>query len=447
MAKVNPELLDRLPPSDQAAEKALLGSILIDPRRIDEVSTMISATDFYTDAHQKIFAAMLDLHDRRQAIDVNLLAARMTALGSFEAAGGAEYLLELTRAVGAAVYAAHYASLVKEKAVLRSLIHAATDILRDAWDPGAESAELLLSAEAKLGQVRTSEDRKEPVPLSQVALEATKEFEQIHLRHSGMGAATGLADFDETIGGLPRGLTVLAGRTSEGKTALAMQIAQHNAERSRPVYYVSLEMSRTTLFSRLACGGAEVDGAKLMTGKLDTQDMAALAAESNRLAGMPLYVNDSPETTVLDVRRTARRLNRKHRLSLVVVDYLGQVKPADSRVPREQQVAEMSRQFKILSGELKVPVLMLAQFNRQVAPGEPPELRFLRESGSVEQDADMVLAVWTNAAWPHPEGGKPVVAPEQAALAVLKNRNGKRTTLKLRWVAERVRFQNVNDPF
>ena len=392
-------MFDRQPPCNLEAERNTLGSILLLPDVCDEVVLILRAEDFYDDAHATLYRHIVAMYDDGQRVDLTLLIDRLKSAGDYEKIGGASFIAEVGQSVPTAANAVYYANIVRDKALMRSLIHTGTEIVRDAYEQAAPGRELINDAEEKIFRIR---DQRGPVgevvEIKEVLMEA---FEQIDARkeHGGTsGLPTGFADLDKLTGGLHKEeLTIVAARPSMGKTALAANIAEHVAiEEEKTTLFVSLEMSRMELVQRMMCSRGEISGEKLRNGFLTGTDHQKLVEVSNTLGRSPLFVDDSPSRTVTEIAATARRLKRRHgMLGLIVIDYLQLIHPDNPSDPRQEQVAKMARRLKVLAREIEVPVLCLAQLNRQaeMTRDNRPKLNHLRESGAIEQDADVVLLV------------------------------------------------------
>jgi replicative DNA helicase len=448
-ATVSSEILDRLPPQNLDAERGVLGSILLDSEVCDDVALVLRADDFYSDAHQRLYEHILALHGEGLRIDPTLLAERMKKAGVFEAAGGLAYLAELIESVASAAHALHYAQIVQDKATLRALIHANTEVLRDCYDPTLEPRELIERAESKIFAIHDKRETGEVADMKQVLLQA---FDQIDARlnpnseHTSID--TGLSDLDHLTGGLHRGeLIILAARPSMGKTALAANIAEHVAlRREVTTLFVSLEMSRAELGLRMLCSHARVNSHKVRNGVVSALDRRKLVEASTTLDKARLYIDDSPSRTMTEIAATARRLQRKQKLGLIVIDYLQLIEPDNPRDPRQEQVAKVARRLKGMARELKVPVVCLAQLNRQAEAGKEghrPRLSHLRESGAIEQDADVVMFVHRESYYLTDEEERKRLGNE-AEVIVAKQRNGPVDDVKLVWQAEYTRFDSLD---
>ena len=434
------ELLDRVPPHDPSAEQQVLGSLILDPRRCEEVLSTLKASDFYRPMHALVYQTIAGLYDAREPVDVVTVARRLKANPETPDKQGVEVLLaELVASVAVPAHAAAHARVVARYAKYRALIHAATDLLRDSYAAEDPPDEIAAAAEAALSAVETSEYLGEPVPIADALVEACDRMDAILQRRRQAGLLTGFSQFDMDIGGLFAGeLFVLAARPGIGKTALATQIAHHVAAAGRLVYFASLEMSACELATRIVCGLGGVSSKRIRTGTITPEEVALLAEASNTLGQAKMLLHDRPGLSLLNIRRSARRLQSKG-LSLIVVDYLQRITPADRRLQRYEQVADIVRGLKTLARECEVPVLCLVQLGRE-AEKEKPSLRHLRESGDIEAEADVVAFLLRNVGWSKDEPAE----PWRAVLAVEKNRNGEVGTFRLKWEPEKTRFA---DPY
>jgi replicative DNA helicase len=445
-AKVTSEILDRLPPHNLDAERGVLGSILLDPNLCDEVVLVLRADDFYADAHRKLFAHVVEMHDDGKRIDATLLIERLRQKGDFEAIGGAAYLAEIVHGVPVAAHCLHYARIVRDKAMLRDLIHTSTEILRDAYDPTLEPEELVSRSEERIFAVHDQRAGDQVASINEVLLKA---FDEIDRRMQGgaAGVPTGFADLDELTGGLHKSeLVILAARPSMGKTALAMNIAEHVAVKAGvPTLFVSLEMSRQELAQRMLCSRGRINGKKFRSGILSAQDRGKLVEASSVLSKAPLYVDDTPSRTITEIAACSRRLKRKQNLGFVVIDYLQLIEPDNPKDPRQEQVAKIARRLKGMARELEVPVLCLAQLNRQaeVAKDSRPKLSHLRESGAIEQDADVVMFIHREDYGLSADEAQEQNAAGKAELIVAKQRNGPVGDVPLIWRKEFTTFENA----
>ena len=439
------EILQRQPPYDLEAEMGVLGSVLLLPDVCDEIASL-KADDFYDDANRKIYEHLREMHDDGQKIDITLLVSRLRTAGDFEKVGGAAYLAKLSGAVANAAHAVFYAGIVTEKAVFRKLIESSTDILRDAYDQAGSAKELCAQAEQRVFAIMDGRSAQSVHSISDVLHQAMDRMEA-RMRDDWVdgGAETGLTDFDTMTGGLHNGeLIILAARPSMGKTALAMNIGENVAIEGRtPVLFVSLEMSGIELADRMLCSLARVNGHRLRNGTISSDDRDRLVSKANEISQAPLFVDDSPSRTVSEIAAAARRIKRREgELGLIIIDYLQLIEPDNSRDPRQEQVAKIARRLKGIARELDVPLLCLSQLNRQAEDSKDhrPKLSHLRESGAIEQDADVVMFVHREEYYHRGEDRAQYAG--QAEVIIAKQRNGPVGDVQLTWEADFTRFSN-----
>jgi replicative DNA helicase len=395
------EVADRLLPQSREAERSVLGSILRDPPILGDVVQVVRSEHFYADAHQKIFDAMIALQDEQRPIDMVMMAEHLKEQKQIEDIGGYTYLGELWDAAPTAANAVYYAQVVRDKAIVRNLIHSSTEILRDAYDQSQPADELLEQAEKRILDIAQMGITGQTYSLDKVVDEA---YARIELREQHFkenlgisGIATGFTDIDDLTAGLQNSeLIIIAARPSVGKTAFSLNIARHVVvEEKLPALFVSLEQSRVELAERLLCCQAQVDSYKLRSGRLSHDEMGTLVRAGSALRSAKLFIDDSPGQGMLRIAANARRLKLQHQIKLVIIDYLQLIEPEDRRAPRQEQVASISRRLKFLARELQIPVVALSQLNRSPEQGtgaqRTPRLSDLRESGSIEQDADTVM--------------------------------------------------------
>jgi len=443
---VRGEMLDRLPPQNLEAEKAVLGSILLDPATCDDVALVVRPQDFYAHAHQILFGHLLAMHEDGVRVDITLLVERLKQHGDFEAVGESLYLAEVAQSVPTAANATYYANIVRDKATSRALIHACTEILRDAFDQSQDAREMLASAEEKVFRILEDKGIGELVPIREVLTAALSRIDA-RLTHGGLAGTveTGFTELDALTGGLNSSeLVIIAGRPSMGKTALATNIATDVAVRQKhTTLFVSLEMSRLELVERMLCSHGRINGHKLRNGMLSAADRKKLPEASSEMSHAPLFIDDSPSRTMTEIAATARRLKRREDLRLVVIDYLQLIEPDNMKDQRQEQVARIARRLKGLARELKIPVLCLAQLNRQaeVSKDNRPRLSHLRESGAIEQDADVVMFVHRDEYYMTNDEDRERVSGK-ADIIVSKQRNGPIGDVKVEWHKDFTRFDN-----
>lgn len=445
-SKISSEILDRQPPRNLEAERGVLGSILLLPEVCDDVALVVRPEDFYDSANQRLYSHMLSMHDEGRRIDMTLLVDRLKTADEYELVGGAAYLAEVLQSVPSAAHAAYYAQIVREKATLRALIHSSTEILRDAYDANTDAREMLSRAEQKIFAILDERGSGDLANIRDILQEAMVRIDaRMKHDHAIGGIETGFSDFDSLTGGLHNSeLVILAARPSMGKTALALNIAEYVTMTCRvPALFVSLEMSSVELADRMLCSIAEVNGQRLRNGTISNDDRRRLVEKAAELSAAPLFVDDTPSRTMTEIAAAARRLKRREELGLVIIDYLQLIDPDNAKDPRQEQVAKIARRLKGLARELKLPVLCLAQLNRQaeVAKENKPRLSHLRESGAIEQDADVVMFVHREEYYQTSEEERARCAG-QADLIVAKQRNGPIGDVKLTWRKDFTRFCN-----
>ena len=428
------DILNQAPPADRDAETWVVGSVILKPAVLDEIGWLCPDAFFHDDLRQ-LFTAMVEARHRGQPIDEALLRRQ------FSGDDWASRIFEVASAVPVASHVLQYARIVASLAKRRRL--------REILIEGAEQAQagddtpdaVLESVESHLAGIRATDERGEPITLAEASIEACSRIDEISQRGKGSGLPTGLESFDSDMGGLFQGeLVILAARPGGGKTSLALQIAEHNAARRRLVYFASLEMSAVELSTRLACGESGVSNRLVRIGQLHKDDTARLCKAFNQQAQASLEIHDTSALTVAGIRREIRK-RKKRGLALAVVDYLQLITPDDRKLVREQQVSRIVRTLKETAREYQIPILCLCQLNRLADENAVPSLSHLRESGSIEQDADVVIFLSKHEPTP--------AEPHNAILSVAKNRNGETGPIRLYWNAGRTRFScsPTDDPF
>lgn len=443
---VSSEILDRLPPHSLEAEKAVIGSLLLDPELCDEVAMLLRPEEFYADAHQKLYQLLLAMHNDGRRIDELLLIEELKKTNQLAVIGGVAYLAEIAQSAPTAAFATQYAQIVQSHATLRSLIHASTEILRESYNPSLHPQELLQAAEEKIFAIQDRRGGTNAVRIEDVLHQVFDRIDARTSREHQIGVPTGLTDLDNLTDGLQNSeLIILAARPSMGKTALATNIVEFAAvERRVPSLFVSLEMSALELGERLLCSRAQVDSFQVRKGLIGREEQDRLVSMTNEISNAPLFIDDHPGRTMAEIGATARRLKRRDELGLVVIDYLQLIEPDNPRDPRQEQVARIARRLKRLAKELEVPVLCLAQLNRQaeVTKDNRPRLNHLRESGAIEQDADVVLFVHREEYYHSPKEVEELGLAGKAEVLIAKQRNGPTGEVELIWDARHTRFRN-----
>lgn len=441
-------------PQSTDAEASLLGAILIDSDAIVKVADQLTPNDFYDNRHKHIYDAALKLYEKRSAIDVLTLANQLKSAGYLDMVGGGSYLTELTNYVPTAAHAEHYADIVRQKALRRRLIKAGGDISSVGADETKSIRQLIEDAESQLFSVSQQHIKQNVVSLEAVLAESFERLDSLHKDKAKIrGIPTGFKDVDDKLAGLQRSdLFILAARPSMGKTALALNLAHNVAVQSKePVLLFSLEMSKEQLIDRLLSMESGVDAWALRTGNLTDADFEKIANAMGALSEAPIFIDDTPGITVSDLRTQARREAHRHPLGLIIVDYLQLMSGGNnysSDGNRVQEISEISRGLKGVARELNVPIVALSQLSRSVESRRPqiPQLADLRESGSIEQDADVVAFLYREEYY-NPETDRKKITD----VLIKKHRNGPTGTVELYFDNERQRFRSIDrrhsDPF
>ncbi len=438
------DALRKVPPQSLDAEESVLGGILLDPHSLDRVIELMSEEDFYRETHRKIFRSMVALSERGEPIDLITLTDTLRAKGDLQQIGGATYLAELQEKIPSAANIAHYARIVREKAILRGLINVCQDIAGRCYSGPEEIDQFLDEAERLIYDVSEKRTRQAFIKLGDMIMDTIKIVEQLYERKEMVtGVPTGFLDLDSKTAGLqPSDLVIVAARPSMGKTAFVLNIAQYAAlHHNTPVAIFSLEMSKEQLVMRMLCAEARVDNAKVRTGYLGERDFPRLAMAAGRLSDAPVYIDDTPGQNVLEMRAKARRLKREANIGLLIIDYL-QLMRGFSQENRTQELSEISRSLKSLAKELNIPVIALSQLNRQVElrADKRPIMSDIRESGSIEQDADVIMFIYRDEVYKQDSQDEGV-----AEIIIGKQRNGPTGTVRLTFRKEYTRFENFVD--
>lgn len=435
----------KLPPQNLDAEISLLGAVLIDEGVLTRVSDKLGADDFYDPRHMRIFDAMLRLYEGHRPVDLLTLSDELKKKDDLEISGGTEYLTQLSNQVPTAAHAESYATIITQNALRRRLIGASGTIAELGFDESKSSEELLSQAEAELFAVSDKSLRQELASLEQILTESFDRMEELHRNKDGLrGIRTGFRDLDSLTAGLQRSdLIILAARPAMGKTTLVTNLAYNIATiEKQSVLFFSLEMSKEQLVDRMLADAAGVDAWNIRTGKLSDDDFEKISHAMGEMAEAPIYIDDTPGATVLELRTKARRAAHEHPLGLIIIDYL-QLMQGSGRGDgnRVQEVSEISRGLKLVARELNVPVIALSQLSRSVESRNPPvpQLSDLRESGSIEQDADIVAFIYREAYY-NPETERQNVTD----LIISKHRNGPTGKVELYFHPERLKFMTLD---
>jgi replicative DNA helicase len=438
---------ERLPPHSIEGEMCLLASMMLDKEMVGQVVQIVDRDAFYQADHQIVYDTLVKLYEQNRATDPVIVREELAKRQLLEEVGGTAYLAQIINTVPSAAHGAHYASIVREKAMLRQLIAASNDILRDAYGPHDQADIVLDKAEKRIFEIAQKKVGNAMVPMEDVLHEV---FEMIENRGQ-RGIETGFLELDDMMNGLQNGeMIIVAARPSMGKTALAMNMIEHiAADERQPCAVFSLEMSKQQLAQRMLCSRGEIDAHKLRKGLLQSHEYAHLANVVGELAKAPIWVDDSPGLTPLDLRAKARRLKLQHDVKCIMIDYM-QLMDNPGPENRQQQISEISRGIKAVARELNVPVIALSQLNRasEGRDGHRPRMSDLRESGSIEQDADVIALLHREDYYRMAE---PDFQPDNIAEVIIaKQRNGPTGTVKLTFLNKTTRFANLsvqNDPF
>jgi replicative DNA helicase len=438
------ELAGKVPPQSLEAERAVLGAILLEPALLPRAVELLTPEEFYKEAHRRIFAAMIQLFERGEAPDTIMVAETLRRDGVFEEVGGHTLLATLQEEGTVATQFASYTAIVREKALLREMIRVAREIVEEGYEETDDVQGLLDRAEQMLFRISQRRFQRSAFPVREILDAAIKHIEMLYHRKEDItGLATGFTDLDKMTSGLQRSdFVIIAGRPSTGKTAFALNIAAHAAvELHRPCLIFSLEMSKEQLVQRLICAEARVDSRNVRSGFMQQGEWSRIVNAAGRLHEAPLFIDDTANLSVLEARAKARRIQAEHRLELVVIDYLQLMQGRWRAENRQQEISEISRSLKALAKELNVPVVALSQLSRAVeARGEGlPRLSDLRESGALEQDADLIMFLARKESTPEIEAGT-------TDLVIGKHRNGPTGRLELVFHAEYTRFDNLASP-
>jgi replicative DNA helicase len=436
----------KIPPQSLDAEMSLLGAVLIDDEVLADISEHVTAKDFYDKRHSIIYGAMMRLYERHKPIDLLTLTEELKKKKEFETVGSSSYLTELTNYVPTAAHAEAYAELVAQKAVRRRLIKASGEISELGFDEDTTTQELLEKAEAELFSVSDQSLKQDLVSIETILTESFDRMEELH-RNKGQlrGVPTGYRDLDNMTAGLQRSdLIILAARPAMGKTTLVTNLAYNVATIAKqPVLFFSLEMSKEQLVDRMLADASGVDAWNIRTGNLSDEDFSKLSEAMGEMAEAPIYIDDTPGLSTLEMRTKARRAAHEAPLGLIIVDYLQLMQSSSSRSDgnRVQEVSEISRGLKLIARELNVPVIALSQLSRSVESRNPqvPQLADLRESGSIEQDADIVMFIYREAYY-NPDTDRENITD----LIIAKHRNGPTGQVELYFHPERLRFMSLD---
>lgn len=436
--------LGRIPPQSIEAEQSVIGSMLIDKEVIPVVMEILKPEDFYRPDHKEIYDVIIELFDRAQPIDLITVSERLKLHGKLELVGGLEYLTNIATEVPTTANVKHYAKIVEEKSLLRKLIRASSDIVDLGFDASEEVSFILDKAEQSIFDILQKRSSQGFVPIKDVLVDTFNKLEELYNNKGNItGISTGFTDLDFKTSGLHNSdLVLVAARPAMGKTAFALNLAQNAAIHSGvPVALFSLEMSKEQLVNRMLCSEAMVDSNRMKTGKLEDNDWQKVAKALGPLSEAPIFIDDTPGISITEIRAKCRRLKLEHNLGLVVIDYLQLMQGSKSKSEsRQQEISEISRSLKILAKEINVPVITLSQLSRapEARTDHRPILSDLRESGAIEQDADIVMFLYRDDYY-NPDTEKKNIAE----LIIAKHRSGSTGTIELVWLGQYTKFANL----
>ena len=439
--------LAKIPPHDIDAEQAVLGSMLTDKDAVNAAIETLKEEAFYREDNRAIYQAIVNLYSKSEPIDIITLKDELESMDKFEQVGGFEYLASLPDKVPTTANVQKYIKIVEEKSILRNLIKTANEIIELGYDPAEDVEDIMDGAEKKIFDIMQSKNQKGYTPIKDVLVESFTKLEELYNRKQHItGVPTGFSELDYKTAGLHGSeLILVAARPAMGKTAFALNLATNAALRGNaPVAIFSLEMSKDQLVNRILCSEAMVDSNKVRTGKLGEDDWVKLAGAIGPLSEAEMYIDDTPGISVMEIRTKCRKLKMEKNIGLVVIDYLQLVQGNKRTASREQEISEISRSLKILAKEINVPVIALSQLSRAVEqrPDHRPMLSDLRESGAIEQDADIVMFLYRDDYYNKESEKKDI-----AEVIIAKQRGGQTGTVELLWMGQYTKFVNLERRF
>jgi len=445
---MTPESLkDKIPPHNNEAEMATLGALLQDPEALGVVLRYLRADDFYKTAHKKIFEAIIALFNRGEAIDLLTLTEELRSRGELASAGGAAYVSSLTSVVPTSANVEYYAKMVQENSLRRLMLRIASEMIASSHNDSLDSRAIIEEAEKKIFEVTDNQQRGGYRSASEIIPETIDAIEKLYRRKdSYTGIPSGFSDLDNLTSGFQKSEFIIIGaRPSVGKTALALTMASNMAvDRKIPVGFFTLEMSENALMMRLIASESRINSEHIRSGMLKTSDFKSLTDAAGRIYDAPLFIDDTPNMKLLDLRAQARRMRSKENVEVIFIDYIGLIEPeSKNNIPRHEQVAEISRSLKSLARELDIPIICLSQVGRQ-SEGKAPTLADLRESGSIEQDADVVMFLHRQRETDMEVDKSRGVTNIVTELIVAKQRNGPIGPVKIAFLPKYTRFENLS---
>lgn len=437
--------LGKVPPHDIEAEQAVLGSMLTDKDAVIAAIEKLKPNSFYREDNRAIFEAILNLYNRAEPVDIITLKEELSTIGKFEQVGGLEYLAELPEKVPTTANVEKYIKIVEEKSLLRNLIKTANEIIEAGYDPTEDVEDIMGEAEKKIFNIMQNRNQKGYTPIKDVLIDTFTQLEELYNQKKHItGVPTGFADLDYKTAGLHNSdLVLIAARPAMGKSAFALNIASYAAVKAKiPVVIFSLEMSKEQMVNRILCSEAMVDSNKIRTGKIEDDDWIKIAGALGPLSESEIFIDDTPGISVTEIRAKCRKLKLEKNIGLVVIDYLQLVQSSNKRAgSREQEISEISRSLKILAKEINVPVIALSQLSRapEQRPDHRPMLSDLRESGAIEQDADIVMFLYRDDYYNEESEKKNI-----AEVILAKHRAGSTGTVELLWLGNYTKFANID---
>ncbi len=437
--------IGKVPPHDIEAEQAVIGSMLTSKDAVISAIEVLKDYDFYREDNKTIYGAILNLYNRAEPIDIITLKAELSSIGKLESVGGLEYLAELPDKVPTTANVDKYIRIVEEKSILRTLIKTANDLIELGYDPTQEVENIIDSAERRIFDIMQKKNQKGYTPIKDVLVEAFSLLEKLYNQKEHItGVPTGFSDLDFKTSGLHNSdLILVAARPAMGKSAFALNIATNAAVKANvPVIIFSLEMSKEQMVNRILCSEAMVDSTKVRTGKIEDDDWMKLASTLGPLSEAPIYIDDTPGISIMEIRAKCRKLKLEKNIGLVVIDYLQLIQSSGKKsTSREQEISEISRSLKILAKEINVPVIALSQLSRapEQRTDHRPMLSDLRESGAIEQDADIVMFIYRDDYYNEDSEKKNI-----AEIILAKHRTGSTGTTELLWLSNYTKFANID---
>ncbi len=440
-------LKDKIPPHNSEAEMATLGALLLDPEALSVVLRYLRADDFYKNAHKKIFQSIISLFNRGEAIDLLTLTEELRTHGQLSEIGGSAYVSSLTSVVPTSANIEYYAKIVQENSIRRLMLRIASEMIASSHNDSLDSRAIIEEAERKVFEVTDSQQRGGYRAANEIIPETIEAIEKLyHRKDSYTGIPSGFGELDNMTSGFQKSEFIIIGaRPSVGKTALALTMASNmSIEKKVPVGFFTLEMSENALMMRLIASESRINSEKLRSGMLKTADFKSLTDAAGRIYDAPLYIDDTPNMKLLDLRAQARRMKSKEKVQVIFIDYIGLIEPESKiNVPRHEQVAEISRSLKSLARELGIPIICLSQVGRQ-SEGKAPNLADLRESGSIEQDADVVMFLHRKRETDRDMDQSSKVTNVVTELIIAKQRNGPIGTIEIAFLPKYTRFENLS---